>query len=109
VVLEAQASGLPALVSTLGGPRELVEHESSGLVLSTMDPAAWAGAIAGLLDNSERRNRMSESAVRRMNRYSLRKTFDQFWERHLRAVHGAEGDEATTTRAAGAKPVAARV
>jgi glycosyltransferase involved in cell wall biosynthesis len=109
VVLEAQASGLPALVSTLGGPRELVEHESSGLVLSTMDPAAWAGAIAGLLDDTERRDRMSESAVRRMNRYSLRKTFDQFWERHLRAVHGAEGDEATTARAAGAEPVVARV
>jgi glycosyltransferase involved in cell wall biosynthesis len=99
VVLEAQASGLPALVSTLGGPRELVEHEVSGLVISTMDAAAWAGAIAGLLDDEPRRTRMSEAAVRRMGRYSLRKTFDQFWERHLRAVHGAEGDEATATAA----------
>jgi glycosyltransferase involved in cell wall biosynthesis len=110
VVREAQASGLPALVSTLGGPRELVEHDVSGLVLSTMDPAAWAGAIGGLLDDEPRRARMSEAAVRRMGRYSLRKTFDQFWERHLRAVHGAEGDDATTTTTtAGATEAAAAV
>jgi hypothetical protein len=28
-----------------------------------------------------------------MNRYSLRNTFDQFWERHLRAVHDVDGSE----------------
>jgi glycosyltransferase involved in cell wall biosynthesis len=112
VVLEAQASGLPALVSTLGGPRELVEHDSTGLVLSTTDPAAWAAAIGGLLDDDARRTRMSEAAVRRMDRYSLRKTFDQFWERHLRAVQGAEGESvagAAMESTASAAAVVARV
>jgi glycosyltransferase involved in cell wall biosynthesis len=102
VVLEAQASGLPALVSTLGGPRELVEHDSTGLVLPTTDSTAWAAAIAGLLDDDARRVRMSEAAVRRMGRYSLRKTFDQFWARHLRAVHETQGDDAAAVDAGSA-------
>jgi hypothetical protein len=34
---------------------------------------------------------MSAAAVRRMERYSLRKTFDQFWGRHLGAAVEAEG------------------
>jgi glycosyltransferase involved in cell wall biosynthesis len=100
VVLEAQASGLPVLVSARGGPRELVEHDGTGLVVSSLDPAAWADAIGGLLDDPARRERLSAAAVRRMGRYSLDDTFDQFWERHLRAALGAEAaaDETTTNR-----------
>ena len=94
VVLEAQASGLPSLVSALGGPRELVEHDTTGLVVSTMEPSAWATAVASLLDDSDRRARMSEAAVRRMARYSLRKTFDQFWDIHLRTARGKEEEPA---------------
>jgi len=100
VVLEAQASGLPALVSTLGGPRELIEHDVSGLILPTTGPAAWGDAIAALLDDPPRRARMSEAAVRRMARYSLRNTFDQFWERHLNAAGDAEAGEAAAARPA---------
>jgi glycosyltransferase involved in cell wall biosynthesis len=93
VVLEAQASGLPALVSTLGGPREIVEHDATGLVLPATDAGVWAAAIDGLLDDPARRARMGDAAVRRMERYSLRTTFEQFWERHLRAVREAEGED----------------
>jgi glycosyltransferase involved in cell wall biosynthesis len=93
VVLEAQASGLPPLVSTIGGPRELVEHDATGLILPAGDVAAWATAIDTLLDDAPRRAAMSAAAVRRMQRYSLRKTFDQFWTRHLAAAIEAEGDE----------------
>jgi len=100
VVLEAQASGLPALVSALGGPRELIEHDVSGLILPTTGPAAWGDAIAALLDDPPRRARMSEAAVRRMARYSLRNTFDQFWERHLNAAGDAEAGEAAAARPA---------
>jgi len=86
VVLEAQASGLPALVSTRGGPRELVEHQGTGLVISGTDVRAWAAAIGKLLNDEPRRARMATAAAERMSRYSLRKTFDQFWEKHLRAA-----------------------
>ncbi|HEY7120465.1 MAG TPA: glycosyltransferase [Tepidisphaeraceae bacterium] len=94
VVLEAQASGLPALVSTLGGPRELIEDGVSGLVLAAGDVGAWARAIEGLLEDEDRRRTMSAAAVRRMARYSVERTFGQFWSKHLATVAGAQGDEA---------------
>jgi glycosyltransferase involved in cell wall biosynthesis len=86
VVLEAQASGLPALVSTRGGPRELVEDGRTGRILPPDDPAAWTQAITVLLDDPDQRREMSRAAVERMSRYSLDRTFNQFWGRHLRAV-----------------------
>jgi glycosyltransferase involved in cell wall biosynthesis len=97
VVLEAQASGLPALVSTRGGPRELVEHQTTGMVIPGTDVRAWAAAIDELLDDEPRRTRMSAMAARRMEKFSLWAMFDQFWERHLRAV--GEGEEAAATLA----------
>ena len=37
---------------------------------------------------------LSEAAVRRMTRYSLRDAFAQFWERHLQAARTADGPDA---------------
>jgi glycosyltransferase involved in cell wall biosynthesis len=44
-VLEAQASGLPAIVTDRGGPQEIVEHGRSGLVVDLGRPHAWADAM----------------------------------------------------------------
>jgi len=88
VVLEAQASGLPALVSTLGGPREIIHADETGLVLPPDDSGAWAVAIMGLLDDAARRRAMSEAAVQRMSAYTLGTTFEQFWKRHLTEAVG---------------------
>jgi glycosyltransferase involved in cell wall biosynthesis len=51
VVIEAQSSGLPALVSNEGGPKETVEHDATGLVLTSSDAGAWCDAIEQLLDD----------------------------------------------------------
>jgi glycosyltransferase involved in cell wall biosynthesis len=90
VVLEAQASGLPALVSSVGGPREIVEHETSGLVLPTEDPGTWATVIATLLDDPARRQSMSRAAARRAGRFSLARTFEQFWQAHVGAIQSGD-------------------
>lgn len=45
VVLEAQACGVPALVTDIGGPQEIVEGGTTGNVLSLSDRTAWAAAI----------------------------------------------------------------
>jgi glycosyltransferase involved in cell wall biosynthesis len=50
VVLEAQACGLPALVSDIGGPQELVASGETGFVVPADDLAAWTAAVLGLLD-----------------------------------------------------------
>ena len=93
VVLEAQACGLPALVSTLGGPREQVVAGETGLVLPGDDAGAWASAIGELLDDEPRRGAMGAAAARRMAGRSLAGTFEQFWGRHLAAARGSTADE----------------
>ncbi len=50
VVLEAQACGLPAVVSDVGGPQELVASGETGFVVSANDLKAWTAAVRGLLD-----------------------------------------------------------
>ena len=50
VVLEAQASGLPVVVSDAGGPRENLVPGETGLVCEGSDPEAWADAVGGAVD-----------------------------------------------------------
>lgn len=63
VVLEAQASGLPVLVSDAGGPREQMQPDVSGLVCGpTLAP--WVEAAASLLTDRPRRLAMAAAARR---------------------------------------------
>ncbi len=48
VVLEAQASGLPVVVSAAGGPKEHMLAGLTGAVCAGREPATWAGAVAAL-------------------------------------------------------------
>lgn len=86
VVMEALASGLPAIVSDQGGPKELVDDGSTGLVITGDDPHRWCSAIKSLLDDETLRSRFSRNAVTRTNRRGLDQTFDSFWMEHLQVV-----------------------
>jgi glycosyltransferase involved in cell wall biosynthesis len=90
VVMEAQASGLPAVVSNEGGPKETVEDGVTGLVLPATNPAVWAQAIDGMLKDDARRAQMAAAAPLRMARYSLAKSFEAFWAAHVSAVEPVE-------------------
>ncbi len=48
-VLEAQACGLPAVVSSVGGPREIIENGVTGIVARAGDMKEWIGAIEKML------------------------------------------------------------
>jgi glycosyltransferase involved in cell wall biosynthesis len=62
VVLEAQASGLPALVSDRGGPSQQIEAGMTGEVCAAGNPDAFASVAARLLRDRSERNRMGEAA-----------------------------------------------
>lgn len=47
VVLEAQAYGLPCLVTNTGGPKEIIQAGLTGEVLLNDKPEAWLDAIGG--------------------------------------------------------------
>jgi glycosyltransferase involved in cell wall biosynthesis len=64
--LEMQACGLPVLVSDWQGVPETVADEETGVVVTTGDAVRLAEAIAALVDDPERRQRMSSAARMRI-------------------------------------------
>jgi glycosyltransferase involved in cell wall biosynthesis len=90
VVMEAQASGLPAIVCDEGGPKETVDDGVTGLVIGGCDADAWVAAIDTLLNDAPRRQMFGRNAERRSARYSLAKTFEHFWSEHAKAVEGVD-------------------
>ncbi len=52
-VLEAQACGLPAIVSEAGGPKEIIIPNETGLVASSADANEWVRAIEYIIDLME--------------------------------------------------------
>ena len=79
VVIEAQASGLPVIVSDLGGPKELIEHGVDGLITKALDATKFAEAIRCLAENPERRQEMSRNARNRVINRSWPEAFRKFW------------------------------
>ena len=64
VVLEAQASGLPVLVTNVGGPPENVADGRSGHVLPDISPDSWLHRVAPLLEHAAYREAMGAAARR---------------------------------------------
>jgi len=94
-VIEAQACGVPVLVSAEGGPREMMDDGVSGMVLDGADAAAWAQAINTLLNDEPLRQRMARTAPHRIVRFAIPRAFDAFWSEHDGAVRrrGQKVDE----------------
>jgi glycosyltransferase involved in cell wall biosynthesis len=81
VVLEAQASGMPVVVSSAGGPRENMLPDRSGVVCHTETAAEWAAQIATLLRNTGARQTMGWTA----REYALSRRWDVALEPLYRA------------------------
>ncbi len=72
--LEAMASALPLIASGVGGLREVVEHERTGVIVPPANPEAIASAIARLADSSELRAQIGAAArARVVENYSMEK------------------------------------
>ncbi len=69
VAAEAMAASLPVVATRVGGLAEVVVEGETGLLVPPADPAALAGAIAGLLAAPERRASMGENGRRRAARH----------------------------------------
>ncbi|HKC88194.1 MAG TPA: glycosyltransferase [Blastocatellia bacterium] len=82
VVLEAQASGVPCLVSSRGGPKSIIRTGAdkgvSGLVADS--PRGFLAAALSLMSQPERLNRMREAALARAREFSWDSVFEQVYQ-----------------------------
>ena len=83
VVLEAMAAGVPAVVTSGGGPKFIVQHDVSGLV--AVSNVEFVAHVAALLKNRELCRQMAQAARKR----ALQFTWDAVF-RHVYQVYDAE-------------------
>jgi len=69
VAVEAMLVGRAVVASDLGGLRDVVEHNVTGLMVPPGDPGALAGALDSLLDDPETRQRMGEAGRLRARQF----------------------------------------
>lgn len=93
---EALACGLPVIATdcpsrplsrgergkVAGGVRELVRDSIDGVLVPSEDPAALANAMADLIENPDKRQRLARQAARGIARFSCAKIVED-WERLL--------------------------
>lgn len=80
VVLEAQASGIPVIVSDCGGPKENIIPGETGLVVPGNDVEGWRRAIQTLLADPVRRRKMGRAARQYVESRSFEEAFRQTWQ-----------------------------
>jgi len=84
-LLEALASGLPAVATAVGGNPEIVRHEREGLLFPRADAAACAGAIRRLFTDDELAARLGANGrARAVERYQLGATVEAYYNLYCR-------------------------
>jgi glycosyltransferase involved in cell wall biosynthesis len=80
VILEAQASGLPVIVSDKGGPKENLIHEKSGFIVPAGDTKAFVSSLIRLMDDKELLHTMKQNARSTMENRSFEDAYMKLWE-----------------------------
>ena len=79
-LMEAMASGLPAVCSDIRGNRDLIENEAGGILCRPDDPAACAAAIRRLREDPALRRRMGERNSQAVDAFSTRRVLAEMKE-----------------------------
>jgi len=83
-VLEAMASGLPAVVTRAGGNPELVEEGRSGWLFPPRDTEALERHLLRMIDDGELRQRVGEAArARACEHFSLEGMVQRYRDLYL--------------------------
>jgi glycosyltransferase involved in cell wall biosynthesis len=79
VIIEAQASGVPVVVSDSGGPKELVEDAENGLITRSHDVDDFTRAVRRLITDPALRERMGNRARKSVIDRTWPAAFRKFW------------------------------
>jgi phosphatidylinositol alpha 1,6-mannosyltransferase len=101
VILEALASGVPAVVTSGGGPKFLVRHGVTGFIAA--DDDQFIDRVCGLMENPDLHARMKEAA----RTYAVSMSWDSVFENVFAAYTYCVNQTAQPARAVSAGPVTA--
>lgn len=82
VVLEAQASGLPVIVTDSGGPKENLINGETGFIVPSGDINGFANAVLKLTNNTALLQKMSQNARDYTKNRSFESAFLKLWDMH---------------------------
>jgi glycosyltransferase involved in cell wall biosynthesis/predicted metal-dependent phosphoesterase TrpH len=105
VVMESQASGMPVLVTDIGGPQEVVQDGVTGHVLPAENLPRWTEAIVGLVCDHDQRRAMGEQAARFMKTMTFAASFEHYWQVHQDVRDRCGSGDTSDAEHAAAQPV----
>jgi len=92
IVLEAMATGLPVVATSIGGLREQVEDGVTGLLVAPRDAAALVEGLRTLLRDPQLRRAMGAAArIRAEQRYGVASMVNAYEDLYERLAHDRVG------------------
>lgn len=85
-LIEATASGLPCIVTDVGGCAELIRLCQNGIVVESQDATAMAHAITRLVSNRDQLLGYSENALRNAHLFSIENAAQAYLSLYHRAM-----------------------
>ena len=95
VLLEAMASGVPAVASAIAGFSQVVDAGVTGTLVPPRDSEAWSGALQALLDDPRLRHDMGGAGVRRAQGYDWKRVVDSVLDVYSEARLRASAQQVT--------------
>lgn len=92
VIVEALASGTPALISDRGGPKDIVEGTDCGVIIPFRDKEAWVSALQQAVrrrvDDPNSFEELRKRCVAHSKKFSLDSACDAQWEFMTKLAQG---------------------
>lgn len=93
VALEAMASGVPVIVSDVGGLSEIVENNVNGLKVEAKNSDSLSHAISYLLDNPDEAERLKQNAFKKViEKYDWKSIAEITRALYLKTLEEARGN-----------------
>jgi len=83
-LIEAMAAGLPVIVTSVGGMRDIVKD--NGVLVKSNDEKAFANAMIDLARNKEKRREMGEKSVQLAQKYDTKICCEKYMELYKKCV-----------------------
>jgi glycosyltransferase involved in cell wall biosynthesis len=93
VLVEAGLAGLPSVAFAVGGVPEVIEHQTTGLLVTPGEYQEMRGAVATLCQDKWRRREMGEAARRRCLEYfSMQRVASEYEALFLKMLKDSTGE-----------------